>query len=287
MKTTAPRPGRSRSGSIFSNRAGSGTPRLVAIDAWTTAEAAVLAAIVTASIRMARMRLVRGISRSLGVGSILNQARCFHIINEWNSSMRSADIGLEIRDLRLVQAIAAEGTLARASVRLNLTPSALSHHLLALEARVGAPLCARAGRQMRLTPAGARLAEAGSRVLESLAEAERAIATLEPAREVMRLATECHTTFYWLPSVLKAYEQSTPHVDVRLVPDTGVRPLTQLLAGHVDAAIVNNRLRDRRLRYLPIFKDELVAVVASSHPWARRPMVTAKEIGRASCRERV
>ena len=191
--------------------------------------------------------------------------------------MRSDDVGLEIRDLRLVQAIAAEGTLARASVRLNLTPSALSHHLLALEARVGAPLCARAGRQMRLTPAGARLAEAGSRVLESLAEAERAIATLEPAREVMRLATECHTTFYWLPSVLKAYEQSAPHVDVRLVPDTGVRPLTQLLTGHVDAAIVNNRLRDRRLRYLPIFKDELVAVVASSHPWARRPMVTAKD----------
>ena len=191
--------------------------------------------------------------------------------------MRSADVRLEIRDLRLMQAIAAEGTLARASLRLNLTPSALSHHLLALEARIGAPLCARAGRKMRLTPAGARLADAGSRVLESLAEAERAVANIEPAREVVRLATECHTTFYWLPSVLQAFERSTPHVDVRLVPDTGERPLLQLLGGHVDAAIVNNRLRDRRLRYLPIFRDELVAVVASTHPWAGRAMVTARD----------
>ena len=191
--------------------------------------------------------------------------------------MRTADVRLEIRDLRLVQAIAAEGTLARASVRLHLTPSALSHHLLALEARIGAPLCARAGRKMRLTATGARLAEAGSRVLESLAEAERAVATIEPAREVVRLATECHTTFYWLPSVLQAYERSAPHVDIRLIPDTGERPLTQLISGQLDAAIVNNRRRDRRLRYLPIFRDELVAAVAPSHPWAGRAIVTAKD----------
>src|SRR5262249_22511838 len=135
---------------------------------------------------------------SLGVGSMVKQARCFHSNDEYRSSMKQADASLEIRDLRLVQAIAAEGSLVRASLRLHLTPSALSHHLLALEQRVGAPICERVGRRMRLTAAGARLAEAGTRVLEVLAEAERAMTGAEPPKEVVRLATECHTTYYWL-----------------------------------------------------------------------------------------
>jgi LysR family transcriptional regulator for metE and metH len=191
--------------------------------------------------------------------------------------MKSPAARLEIRDLRLVQAIAVDGSLARASLRLNLTPSALSHHLLALEARLGAPLCERAGRRMRLTSAGARLAEAGDRVLDALADAERAVSGTEPPREVLRLATECHTTCYWLPSVLQAYERSTPDVDVRLAPDSGERPAAEVLAGHVDAALVTHRARDRRLRYLPIFTDELVAIVATAHPWAARTFVTAAD----------
>lgn len=191
--------------------------------------------------------------------------------------MKSDDQSLEIRDLRLVQAIAAEGSLARASLRLHLTPSALSHHLLALEARLGAPLCERAGRRMRLTAAGARLADAGARVLEALADAERAVNGAEGPKQTVRLATECHTTYYWLPSVLTAYERSSPHVEVRLAPDTGQRPVAELLAGQVDAAIVNNRAQDRRVRYLPIFRDELVAIVGPSHAWATQPFVTAAD----------
>ena len=184
---------------------------------------------------------------------------------------------LEIRDIRLMQALAEEGTLARASLRLNLTPSALSHHLRDLEERLGAPLCERDGRRIRLTPAGARLAEAGTPVLHALAEAERAVSGAGPAREVIRLATECHTTFYWLPSVLKAFERSSPQVDVVLAKDNGSRPAIDLLAGLVDAAIVTHKARDRRLRYLPLFRDELVAVVSPAHSWAGRTYVTAAD----------
>ena len=184
-------------------------------------------------------------------------------------------MGLEVRDIRLMQAVAQEGTLARASLRLHLTPSALSHHLRDLEARVGAPLCQREGRRIRLTAAGARLAEAGAPVLDALAEAERAVGGAEPAREVIRLATECHTTFYWLPSVLKSFKRTAPHVDVSLAQESGSRPAADLLAGNVDAAIVTHKARDRRLRYIPIFRDELVAVVAPSHSWASRPYVNA------------
>lgn len=191
--------------------------------------------------------------------------------------MAARDLALELRDFRLLQAVAAEGSLARASLRLHLTPSALSHHLLALESRVGAPLCQRAGRRMWLTPAGTRLAEAGSRVLDAVADAERAVAGAEPARTVLRLATGCHTTYYWLPSVIESYERADPSVDVRLAGGGGSSPVADLIAGQVDIAIVSDRARDRRLKYLPLFRDELVAIVSPTHAWAGRQSVQASD----------
>src|SRR6185436_18089467 len=190
---------------------------------------------------------------------------------------RNSDVALEIRDLRLIGAIAADGSLARASLRLHLTPSALSHHLLALEDRVGVPLCHRTGRRLRLTPAGTRLAEAAARVLDALSDAERALEATEAVRSVVRVSTECHTTYYWLPSVISAYEKADPTVDVRLVSGGSASPVTEILAGQVDLAIVSHRARDRRIRYVPIFKDELVALVHPGHTWASRDRVSAAD----------
>jgi LysR family transcriptional regulator for metE and metH len=200
----------------------------------------------------------------------MNQARCFHEIHEIYSCMPEPDLTLELRDFRLLQAVATEGSLARASLRLHLTPSALSHHLLALEARVGTPLCRRAGRRMALTPAGAR-------VLAAVADAERALAGTEPARPALSLATECHTTYYWLPSVMAAHQRIDPGVDVRLASESSSSPLSDVIAGEVDLAIVSRRTRDRRLRFVPLFRDELVALVSPDHPWARRPNVDAAD----------
>jgi LysR family transcriptional regulator for metE and metH len=191
--------------------------------------------------------------------------------------MADRDLTLELRDFRLLQAVAAEGSLARASLRLHLTPSALSHHLLALEARVGSALCRRAGRRMGLTPAGARLTEAGARVLAAVADAERAVAGAEPARAALRLATECHTTYYWLPSVMAAYGRVDPTVDVRLASESSSSPLTDVIAGDVEVAIVSRRTRDRRLRFVRLFRDELVALVSPDHAWARRTSVEAAD----------
>ena len=191
--------------------------------------------------------------------------------------MTDRDLTLELRDFRLLQAVAAEGSLARASLRLHLTPSALSHHLQALDARVGTSLCRRAGRRMGLTPAGARLTEAGARVLAAVADAERAVAGAEPARAALRLATECHTTYYWLPSVIAAHERIDPTVDVRLASESSSNPLSDVIAGEVDVAIVSRRTRDRRLRFVPLFRDELVALVGPDHPWARRTSVDAAD----------
>ena len=64
---------------------------------------------------------------------------------------------LELRHLRTVRAIHEQGGLARAASVLNITQSALSHQVKALEDQAGVELFTRRAKPMRLSPAGMRL----------------------------------------------------------------------------------------------------------------------------------
>ena len=72
---------------------------------------------------------------------------------------------LELRHLATLLALRDAGSLVDAAERVNLTQSALSHQLKALEERLGTALFERKSRPVRFTPAGARLLQAADRIL--------------------------------------------------------------------------------------------------------------------------
>ncbi|MDW5596970.1 LysR family transcriptional regulator [Conexibacter stalactiti] len=76
---------------------------------------------------------------------------------------------LEARDLRLLVAIAEEGSVAAAARRLDYSQPTASQHLSGLEARLGARLVERSARGARPTELGALLAARGAELLDQLA----------------------------------------------------------------------------------------------------------------------
>src|SRR5262245_34154303 len=138
------------------------------------------------------------------------QAHCSHEMNELGSYMVPA---LEVRHLRLVEAIADEGSLTRAGLRLHLTQSALSHQLRDAEERLGVRLFDRVGRRLRLSAGGERLLSTARQVLAELARTEREIQASAPGRRaLMRLTTQCNTVYHWLPPRLRRFERAHPNV---------------------------------------------------------------------------
>ena len=187
-------------------------------------------------------------------------------------------MSLDVRDIRLVQAVAEQGSLTRAGNVLFLTQSALSRQLADLERRLGVQLFQRSGRRMVPTPAAERLLDSGREIIGAVARAEEeARGAAAQAQAVLRFATECYTCYHWLPSVLIEFQRHFPKVEARIVASATRRPIPALIKGQLDLAVVSSTVRDRRVDLTPLFGDELVAVVAPGHRWAGRPWVTAAD----------
>ena len=185
---------------------------------------------------------------------------------------------LEVRHLKLLCAVADEGSLTGAARRLNLTQSALSHQLRDAERGLGKALFLRASRRMELTRAGERLLRSARLVVQELDGVTREIraAATEP-EGVHRTATEFYTCYHWLPRALAAFQEEFPGVDVQIVADATRDPVPALLDDRIDLAIVSDTVKSPRIRLTPLFRDEVVVLLPPGHRLAASSFVEAAD----------
>jgi LysR family transcriptional regulator for metE and metH len=187
-------------------------------------------------------------------------------------------MNLEIRHLRLVQAIAEEGSVTKAGSKLYLTQSALSHQLKDAEDKLGTPLFTRINKRMLLTPAGERLLGSAQKVLDELGRAEEDVRQIALNREgVLRLCTECYTCYHWLPSLLSAFGALYPRIEVQIVADASDEPDQAIVEGKVDLALMSSSTKNSKVSYTPLFRDEMMVIMSNDHRLSSRPYIKAED----------
>lgn len=175
-------------------------------------------------------------------------------------------------------ALAASGSTSGASATLHLTQSAVSRALLLAEEKLGVRLFERTPRGLRPTTHGARLIEGAGVLLSQLVELEESARTRPNELVQLRLVCECYTAYRWLPSTLAKLGKRTPPLEVTLAVEHTHDPVSALVAGDIDVALLTtSKVRDAA-RDRPLFSDEIVFVVAASHPLAARPSVTPRDL---------
>jgi len=188
---------------------------------------------------------------------------------------------MSMPDLNLLvtlNALLAEGSVARAAHRLRLSPSAMSRALARLRTATGDPLLVRAGRGLVPTPRALELAARAGRLVDE------AQAILRPA-EMLDLKSLARTFTLRVsegfvenfgPKLVSRVAAEAPGVRLRFVPKPD-RDSAALRDGSVDLeAGVVARALGPELRTQALFRDRFVGVVRKGHALCRGRITAAR-----------
>jgi LysR family glycine cleavage system transcriptional activator len=126
---------------------------------------------------------------------------------------------LPLRGIAVFAAVARLGSFKAAANELNLSPSAVSHQIRALEEELGVELFRRVSRGVRISPDAARYAEILHGLFERMHRATADIAAPgwnQTSTGIVRIMTPPSLATHWLMPRLPALIDAHPGVDLRV-----------------------------------------------------------------------
>lgn len=190
---------------------------------------------------------------------------------------------LDSQTLRIVRAIAEHGSITAASRALGFSQPAVSQHLKRVEARIGMPLVARAGRGVRLTEAGAVLARHARTITTALDAAAGELAELSGLRSGrVRVTAFPSASSTIVPRLLNRMSVLHPGVGISYLEAEPPEAIQAVREQQADLAITFSYTgeRDRTepqaegargLVVERLWRDELKVALPAGHPLAVTP----------------
>lgn len=181
---------------------------------------------------------------------------------------------MTLEQLRIFVAVAEREHVTQAAREINLTQSATSAAIAALEARYATKLFDRVGRRIELTEAGRLFLVEARAVLARAAAAETVLADLAGLkRGSLTLAASQTVANYWLPPLMHRYRARFPGIAMHLTIGNTETVAEQVHDGAIDLGFVEGSVDDASLAITPVAEDELVLVVSKAHPWAAKAAI--------------
>ncbi|MDB9528296.1 LysR family transcriptional regulator [Oscillatoria sp. CS-180] len=193
-----------------------------------------------------------------------------------------SDLPFTLDQLRILKAIATEGSFKRAADSLYVSQPAVSLQVQNLERQLNVPLFDRGGRRAQLTEAGHLLLEYGDRILSLCQETCRAIEDLQNLQGGTLIVGASQTTgTYLLPRMIGLFRQRYPEVAVQLHVHSTRRTSWSVANGQVDLAIIGGEVPaelQESLEIIPYAEDELALIMPVFHPLANAEIIRREDL---------
>jgi DNA-binding transcriptional LysR family regulator len=159
------------------------------------------------------------------------------------------------------------------------TQPAVSAQVRQLEQEMNAPLFARLGTKIALTPAGEIFAQYAEQILDLRRRAQDSINELErvPRGELVIAANEA-TCIYVLPRVFSEYKKRFPNVQIVVDRAYGTRVVEAVVDNQADFGLTQLPVTEKRLQVAKIHSDEIKALFPPGHPLATREYILPQDL---------
>ncbi|MBS1881003.1 MAG: LysR family transcriptional regulator [Actinobacteria bacterium] len=184
---------------------------------------------------------------------------------------------LSSRDLAAFVAAVETGTVQGAAEVLDLTQSAATKRIQALERRLGVELLVRGRAGVRASAEGQALYSEARRALDALASAEQTVA-MSRAAQPLKIAASHTVGEALLPAWLAEFRRSAPdvHPQVDVLNSPGV--IATIRAQEAEVGFVEGLDSLTGLESKAVIRDEIVVAVGTGHRWARRRAIRPAEL---------
>jgi DNA-binding transcriptional LysR family regulator len=193
-----------------------------------------------------------------------------------------SDIPFSLDQLRILKAIADEGSFKRAADSLFVSQPAISLQIQNLEKQLAVPLFDRGGRKAQLTEAGNLLLAYGEKIITLCQETCRAIEDLQNLQGGTLIVGASQTTgTYLLPRMIGLFHQKYPYVSVQLQVHSTRRTSWAVANGQVDLAIIGGEVPSELhdiLEIIPYAQDELALIIPPNHPFAEQETIVKEDL---------
>lgn len=176
--------------------------------------------------------------------------------------------------LRVLVAVAQEGSITAAAEALHYAQPSVSHQIAKLEAEVGMPLLQRMGRGIRLTEAGRLLADRAEHILAQLASVSAELDEMVGLRTGhVRLAAFPSALATIVPAAAARIAAEYPGVKLSFTEAEPPEALSALRNNDVDVALIFEHgdppRSDRRdITLTPLLEEPLYVVTSTSRAWS-------------------
>ncbi len=184
----------------------------------------------------------------------------------------------DIRSLDLLRSVAELGSIRQAADAHHVSQPAASMRLRSLERTLDLELLDRSAGRARLTVHGRAVVQWSEGVLEGMRDLLLGTAALRSeGRDTLRIAASMTVAEYLVPKWLNRLRTSNPDVGISLEMGNSEHVTRVMLDGGADIGFVEGTSGPPELHAQVVSDDDLVVVVAPSHPWAhrRRPLSPA------------
>ncbi len=193
-----------------------------------------------------------------------------------------SDLPFTLDQLRILKAIAQEGSFKRAADSLYVSQPAVSLQVQNLERQLDVPIFDRGGRRAQLTEAGHLLLSYGEKILSLCQETCRAIEDLQNLQGGTLIVGASQTTgTYLLPKMIGLFRQKYPDVAVQLHVHSTRRTAWSVANVQIDLAIIGGEIPaelGESLKTIPYAEDELALILPTSHPFAKLETIQKEDL---------